>query len=75
MQTIDELFDIFCIDDQQQKVLENQHGLRMAKIDCAFHQNQASERVGKCVDAVPLSSADKMFLRCHSNKRTDMFFH
>ena len=30
VQTIEDLFDIFCVDDQQRKVLEKQHGLRMA---------------------------------------------
>ena len=39
----------------------------MAEADYASYQDQTSERVGKCVDvAVPFSSADKMFLRRHS---------
>ena len=67
MQTIDNLFDVFCVDDQQTKDLEKQYGLRMAEADFAFYQDQKSERVGKCVDTVvPLSSSDKMFLRRHS---------
>ena len=66
MQTIDSLFDVFCVDDQQRKNLEKQHGLRMAEADYAFYQDQKSERVGKCKDTVvPLSSSDKMFLRRH----------
>ena len=66
MQTIDSLFDVFCVDDQQRKNLEKQHGLRMAEADYAFYQDQKSERVGKCMDTVvPLSSSDKMFLRRH----------
>ena len=67
MQTINDLFDVFCVDDQQRKNLEKQHGLRMAEADFAFYQDQKSEQVGKCVDTVvPLSSFDKMFLRRHS---------
>ena len=66
MLTIDELLDVFCVDDQQQKRLEKQHGLRMAEAGYAFCQNQTSEQVDKCVNAVaPFSSADKMFLRRH----------
>ena len=49
MQTIDDLFNVFCVDDQQRKNLEKQHGLRMAEVDFAFYQDQKSERVGKCV--------------------------
>ena len=57
----------FCVDDQQKKNLEKQHGLRMAEADFALYQDQKSKRVGKCVDTVvPLSSSDKMFLRRHS---------
>ena len=37
MQTIDSLFDVFCVDDQQRKNLEKQHGLRMAEADYAFY--------------------------------------
>ena len=67
MQTIDDLFDVFCVDDQQRKNQEKQHGLRMAEADFAFYQDQKSERVRKCVDTVvSLSSSDKMFLRRHS---------
>ena len=66
MQTIDDLFDVFCVDDQQRKNLEKQLGLRMAEADFAFYQDQKSERVGKCVDTVVPLTSDKMFLRRHS---------
>ena len=46
---------------------EKQHGLRMPEADYAFYRDQTRERVGKFMDAVvPFSSANKMFLRCHS---------
>ena len=62
--------DVFCVDDQQRKKLKKQHGLRMSEADYAFYQNQTSELVGKCVDAVvPFPSADKMFLGATLNQK------
>ena len=56
--TIDELFDFFYADDKQRRILENNHGLRMADKD------QISKPVRKCVEAmVPLSSAEGLCLR------------
>ena len=64
MSTIDELFDVFCSDDKQRRILEKEHGLKMTDEDFAFYKDQASRRVGKCVDAVvPLTSSDRQFLR------------
>ena len=64
MSTIDELFDVFCSDDKQRRILEKEHGLKMTDEDFAFYKDQASKRVGKCVDAVvPLTSSDRQFLR------------
>ena len=64
MSTIDELFDVFCSDDKQRRILEKEHGLKMTDEDFAFYKDQASRRVEKCVDAVvPLTSSDRQFLR------------
>ena len=64
MSTIDEIFDVFCADDKQRRILEKQHGLKMTDDDYAFYKDQTSKRVGKCVDAVvPSTSADIQFLR------------
>ena len=52
MSTIDEIFDVFCADDKQRRILEKQHGLKMTDDDYAFYKDQTSKRVGKCVDAV-----------------------
>ena len=52
MSTIDEIFDVFCADDKQRRILEKQHSLKMTDDDYAFYKDQTSKRVGKCVDAV-----------------------
>ena len=60
-----EIFDVFCADNKQRRILEKQHGLKMTDDDYAFYKDQTSKRVGKCVDAVaPSTSADMQFLRC-----------
>ena len=62
MSTIDEIFDVFCADDKQRRILKKQHGLKMTDDDYAFYKDQTSKRVGKCVDAVvPSTSADISF--------------
>ena len=33
MSTIDEIFDVFCADDKQCRILEKQHGLKMTHDD------------------------------------------
>ena len=33
MSTIDEIFDVFCADDKQRRILEKQHGLKMTDYD------------------------------------------
>ena len=64
MSTIDELFDVFCYDDKQRRILEKEHGLKMTDEDFAFCKDQTSRQVGNCVDAVvPLTSSDRQFLR------------
>ena len=64
MSTIDEIFDVFCADDKQRRILEKQHGLKMTDDDYAFYKDQTSKRVGKCVNAVvPSTSANIQFLR------------
>ena len=64
MSTIDELFDVFCSDDKQRRILEKEYGLKMTDEDFAFYKDQTSRRVGKCVDAVvPLTSSNRQFLR------------
>ena len=64
MSTIDKIFDVFCADDKQRRILEKQHGLKMTDDDYAFYKDQTSKRVGKCVDAVvPSTSTDIQFLR------------
>ena len=64
MSTLDGLFDVFCADDKQRRILESKHGLGMADEDYGFYKDQTSKRVGKCVDAVvPLSAAAGLFLK------------
>ena len=46
MSTIDEIFDVFCADDKQRRILEKQHGLKMTDDDYAFYKDQTSKRVG-----------------------------
>ena len=52
MSTIDKIFDVFCADDKQHRILEKQHGLKMTDDGYAFYKDQTSKRVGKCVNAV-----------------------
>ena len=40
MSTIDEIFDVFCADDKQRRILEKQHGLKMTDDDYAFYKDQ-----------------------------------
>ena len=64
MSTIDELFDVFCSDDKQRRILEKQHSLKMTDEDFAFYKDQTSIWVRKRVDAVvPLTSSERQFLR------------
>ena len=43
MSTIDEIFDVFCADDKQRRILEKQHGLKMTDDDYAFYKDQTSK--------------------------------
>ena len=45
MSTIDEIFDAFCADDKQRRILEKQHGLKMTDDNYAFYKDQTSKRV------------------------------
>ena len=42
MSTIDEIFDVFCADDKQRRILEKQHGLKMTDDDYAFYKDQTT---------------------------------
>ena len=64
LQDIDNLFDVYCVDEQQRRQMEMRHCLRMATEDYAFYEDQKTERKRRCVDdAVPLTSLDLRFSR------------
>ena len=44
MSTIDQLFDVFCINNEQRRHLEKQHGLRMSDDDYSFYNDQKGQR-------------------------------
>ena len=56
LQDMDQLFDVYCVDEQQRRQMEIQHCLRMAREDFTFYEDQRTERKCRCVDeVVPLT--------------------
>ena len=49
---IEELFDIFCNDQKQQRKLEEINKLKMNEDDFAFYADQIDLRRRKCLDVV-----------------------
>ena len=39
LQDIDNLFDVYCVDDQQRRQMDMQHCLKMARENYAFYKN------------------------------------
>ena len=66
MSTIDELFEVFCVDDQQRKKLQKQHGYEWQKQIIHFTKiKQVNELVNVWM-LLLFPFSDKMFLRRHS---------
>ena len=64
LQDIDNLFDVYCVDEQQRRQMEVRHCLRMATEDYAFYEDQRTEGKRWCVDdVVPLTSSNLRFSR------------
>jgi len=58
---MDELFDMFCSDNQQRRQLEKQHLLRMTKVSNSIH-DQKGPRLMKCFNIVQtLTTSDVKF--------------
>ena len=56
LQDMDQLFDVYCVDEQQRRQMETRHCLRMAREDFTFYEGQRTERKHRCVDeVVPLT--------------------
>jgi len=64
MRDMDEIFDIFCSDDQQRRQLEKQHLLRMTDKNFEFHSDQNGPRLMKCFNIVEtLTTSDVKFAK------------
>ena len=59
---MDQLFDVYCVDEQQRRQMEIRHCLRMAREDFTFYEDQRTECKRRCVDeVVPLTQPDLRF--------------
>ena len=59
---MDELFDIFCSDDQQRRQLEKQHLLRITDKDFEIYSDHKGPRLMKCFNIVEtLTTSDVKF--------------
>jgi len=59
---MDEIFDIFCSDDQQKRQLERQHLLRMTDNDFEFYSDRKGPRLMKCFNILEtLTTSDVKF--------------
>ena len=69
LRDIEELFDIFCIDQKQRRKLQEINKLKMVEDDFAFYENQIGPRKIKCLDVVePVARSDINFLqKCLKN--------
>ena len=64
MRDMDELFDIFCSDNQQRRQLGKQHLLRMTDKDYEFYSDQEGPRLMKCFNIVEtLTTSDVEFAK------------
>ena len=64
LQDMDQLFDVYCVDEQQRRQMEIRHCLRMARKDFTFYEDQRTECKRRCVDeVVPLTQSDLRFSR------------
>ena len=84
MSDVDELFDVFCDNTEQERRLEREYKLRMTDEDYSFYDDKMVPRVVKWLDiSLPLTSFDKRFIRrpgmksnlssssaCHSEMET-----
>ena len=62
LQDMDQLFDVYSVDEQQRRQMEIRHCLRMAREDFTFYEDQRTERKRRCVDeVVPLTQSDLRF--------------
>ena len=62
LQDMDQLFDVYCVDEQQRRQMEIRHCLRMAREDFTFYEDQRTELKRRCVDeVVPLTQSDLRF--------------
>ena len=63
LQDMDQLFDVYCVDEQQRRQMEIRHCLRMAREDFTFYEDQRTEHKRRCVDeVVPLTQSDLRFM-------------
>ena len=65
---LDYLFDIFCEDKRQRRILEAAHCLRMCSKDYEFYNNQKTSRISKCTSVLEklTPSTDVKFKQKHS---------
>ena len=64
MADINDLFDIFCKDNQQRRKVEEKYKLRMTESDFDFYNDQKGPRIAKCLNVVEkLQPSDKTFAR------------
>ena len=69
LRDIEELFDIFCNDQEQRRKLEI-NKFKMNKDDFAFYEDQIGPRKRKCLDVVePIDQSDINFLQKMSQKQ------
>ena len=69
---IEELFDVFCNDQKQQRKLEEIYELKMNEDDFAFYEDQIGPRKRKCLDVVePTDQSDINFLQKMSQKQSN----
>ena len=66
VEKLDHLFDIFCEDKRQRRILEAAHGLRMCSKDYEFYNNQKTTRISKCTSVLEkLTPSDVKFKQKH----------
>ena len=72
LRDIEELFDIFCSDQKQQRKLEETNKLKMNEDDFAFYEDQIGPRKRKCLDVVePIDQSDINFFQKMSQKQSN----
>ena len=67
VEKLDYLFDIFCEDKRQRRILEAAHGRRICSKDYEFYNNQKTTRISKCTSVLEkLTPSDVKFKQKHS---------